>query len=295
MLLADTLALAVNYGYENIASLDAPAAFVAAVGYTLELYFDFSGYSDMAIGVGKMFGIEIPENFNSPYLAVSVKDFWKRWHMTLSRFLQTYVYFPLGGSRKGKLRTFVNTMITFLVSGLWHGANWTFVFWGFLHGLGVAAAGIAGNKKEGRVPQDKGTQNRALRFLCQLATFSYVCMAFVFFRADSIQDGFQLLSRIFSFHADGKLSQMAAAMEPSEIYIVTKALSLIAPSLVGAAQIAVMMFLLAVSFFVLSRKNTVQIIARKQISFGFTLWLAFLFAWSVISLSGVSTFVYFNF
>lgn len=295
VLLADTLALAVNYGYENIASLDAPAAFVAAVGYTLELYFDFSGYSDMAIGVGKMFGIEIPENFNSPYLAVSVKDFWKRWHMTLSRFLQTYVYFPLGGSRKGKLRTFVNTMITFLVSGLWHGANWTFVFWGFLHGLGVAAAGMAGNKKEGKSPQGKGTQNRALRLLCQLATFSYVCMAFVFFRADSIQDGFLLLSRIFSFRVDGKLSQMAAAMEPSEIYIVTKALSLIAPSLVGAAQIAAMMFLLAVSFFVLSRKNTVQLIERKQISFGFTLWLAFLFAWSVISLSGVSTFVYFNF
>ena len=295
VLLADTLALAVNYGYENIASLDAPAALVAAVGYTLELYFDFSGYSDMAIGVGKMFGIEIPENFNSPYLAVSVKDFWKRWHMTLSRFLQTYVYFPLGGSRKGKLRTFVNTMITFLVSGLWHGANWTFVFWGFLHGLGVAAAGMAGNKKEGKSPQGKGTQNRALRLLCQLATFSYVCMAFVFFRADSIQDGFLLLSRIFSFRVDGKLSQMAAAMEPSEIYIVTKALSLIAPSLVGAAQIAAMVFLLAVSFFVLSRKNTVQIIARKQISFGFTLWLAFLFAWSVISLSGVSTFVYFNF
>ena len=295
VLLADTLALAVNYGYENIAALDAPAALAAAVGYTLELYFDFSGYSDMAIGVGKMFRIEIPENFNSPYRATSVKDFWKRWHMTLSRFLQTYVYFPLGGSRKGKLRTFVNTMITFLVSGLWHGANWTFVFWGFLHGLGVAAAGMAGNKKEGKSPQGKGTQNRALRLLCQLATFSYVCMAFVFFRADSIQDGFLLLSRIFSFRVDGKLSQMAAAMEPSEIYIVTKALSLIAPSLVGAAQIAAMMFLLAVSFFVLSRKNTVQIIERKQISFGFTLWLAFLFAWSVISLSGVSTFVYFNF
>ena len=142
VLLADTLALAVNYGYENLASLDAPAALFAAVGYTLELYFDFSGYSDMAIGAGRLFGIEIPENFNSPYLAVSVKDFWRRWHMTLSRFLQTYVYFPLGGSRKGRLRTFLNTMITFLLSGLWHGASWTFVFWGFLHGLGVAAAGL---------------------------------------------------------------------------------------------------------------------------------------------------------
>ena len=301
VLLADTLALAVNYGYENIAALDAPAALAAAVGYTLELYFDFSGYSDMAIGVGKMFRIEIPENFNSPYRATSVKDFWKRWHMTLSRFLQTYVYFPLGGSRKGKLRTFVNTMITFLVSGLWHGANWTFIFWGFLHGLGVAAAGIVGNRKAsgeknaGRKLQDKGIRNRALRLLCQLATFAYVCMAFVFFRADSIQDGFLLLSRIFSFHVDGQLVQMAAAMEPSEIYIVTKALSLIAPSLVGAAQIAAMIFMLAVSFFVLTRKNTVQIISRKEISFRFTMWLAFLFAWSVISLSGVSTFVYFSF
>ena len=301
VLLADTLALAVNYGYENIAALDAPAALAAAVGYTLELYFDFSGYSDMAIGVGKMFRIEIPENFNSPYRATSVKDFWKRWHMTLSRFLQTYVYFPLGGSRKGKLRTFVNTMITFLVSGLWHGANWTFVFWGFLHGLGVAVAGIVGNRKASgdknaeRKLQDKGIRNRALRLLCQLATFAYVCMAFVFFRADSIQDGFLLLSRIFSFHVDGQLVQMAAAMEPSEIYIVTKALSLIAPSLVGAAQIAAMIFMLAVSFFVLTRKNTVQIISRKEISFRFTMWLAFLFAWSVISLSGVSTFVYFSF
>ena len=301
VLLADTLALAVNYGYENIAALDAPAALAAAVGYTLELYFDFSGYSDMAIGVGKMFRIEIPENFNSPYRATSVKDFWKRWHMTLSRFLQTYVYFPLGGSRKGKLRTFVNTMITFLVSGLWHGANWTFIFWGFLHGLGVAVAGIVGNRKAsgeknaGRKLQDKGIRNRALRLLCQLATFAYVCMAFVFFRADSIQDGFLLLSRIFSFHVDGQLVQMAAAMEPSEIYIVTKALSLIAPSLVGAAQIAAMIFMLAVSFFVLTRKNTVQIISRKEISFRFTMWLAFLFAWSVISLSGVSTFVYFSF
>ncbi len=301
VLLADTLALAVNYGYENIAALDAPAALAAAVGYTLELYFDFSGYSDMAIGVGKMFRIEIPENFNSPYRATSVKDFWKRWHMTLSRFLQTYVYFPLGGSRKGKLRTFVNTMITFLVSGLWHGANWTFIFWGFLHGLGVAAAGIVGNRKAsgeknaGRKLQGKGIRNRALRLLCQFATFAYVCMAFVFFRADSIQDGFLLLSRIFSFHVDGQLVQMAAAMEPSEIYIVTKALSLTAPSLVGAAQIVAMIFMLAVSFFVLTRKNTVQIISRKEISFRFTMWLAFLFAWSVISLSGVSTFVYFSF
>ena len=314
VLLADTLALAVNYGYENLASLDAPAALFAAVGYTLELYFDFSGYSDMAIGAGRLFGIEIPENFNSPYLAVSVKDFWRRWHMTLSRFLQTYVYFPLGGSRKGRFRTFLNTMITFLLSGLWHGANWTFVFWGFLHGLGVAAAGLAGasrrdknaGRRETAPPDSAGSRaqaapcgasfrNRAVRCLCQAATFAYVCLAFVFFRADSIGDGFLLLSRLFSFRADGQLFQMAAAMEPTEIYVVTKALSLVLPSLAGAAQLAVMLLVFGIGFFLLTRKNTAQIIERGTAGFRFTLWLAVLFVWSVISLSGVSTFVYFNF
>ncbi len=301
VLLADTLALAVNYGYENITLLDAPAALAAAVGYTLELYFDFSGYSDMAIGVGEMFRIDIPENFNSPYKAVSVKDFWRRWHITLSRFLQTYIYIPLGGSRKGRFRTFVNTMITFLISGLWHGANWTFVFWGFLHGLGVAAAGIGAEAGNGTVTTGNGAagidgkRKKARHILCQAATFAYVCMAFVFFRADSLQDGFHLLAKVFSFRVNGQLAQMAAAMEPSEIYIVTKALSLAAPSLVRAVQIIVLLLMLAVSFFVLSRKNTAQIIMRKTVSLRFTLWLAFLFAWSVISLSGVSTFVYFNF
>ena len=314
VLLADTLALAVNYGYENLASLDAPAALFAAVGYTLELYFDFSGYSDMAIGAGRLFGIEIPENFNSPYLAVSVKDFWRRWHMTLSRFLQTYVYFPLGGSRKGRLRTFLNTMITFLLSGLWHGASWTFVFWGFLHGLGVAAAGLGGasrrDKNAGRAeaaspdsagsraqaaPRGASFRNRAVRCLCQAATFAYVCLAFVFFRADSIGDGFLLLSRLFSFRADGQLFQMAAAMEPTEIYVVTKALSLVLPSLAGAAQLAAMLLVFGIGFFLLTRKNTAQIIERATVGFRFTLWLAVLFVWSVISLSGVSTFVYFNF
>ena len=268
----------------------------------------------MAIGAGRLFGIEIPENFNSPYLAVSVKDFWRRWHMTLSRFLQTYVYFPLGGSRKGRFRTFLNTMITFLLSGLWHGANWTFVFWGFLHGLGVAAAGLGGasrrDKNAGRAeaaspdsagsraqaaPRGASFRNRAVRCLCQAATFAYVCLAFVFFRADSIGDGFLLLSRLFSFRADGQLFQMAAAMEPTEIYVVTKALSLVLPSLAGAAQLAAMLLVFGIGFFLLTRKNTAQIIERGTVGFRFTLWLAVLFVWSVISLSGVSTFVYFNF
>ena len=282
VLLADTLARAVDYGYADIASLDSVSALVVAVFYTLELYFDFSGYSDMAVGAGSMFGISLPENFRSPYQALSVRDFWKRWHMTLSAFLQNYVYFPLGGSRRGRLRTCVNTMITFLVSGLWHGANWTFVFWGFLHGIGVMASG--------REPS-----GRWKRVLCRIGTFSYVCMAFVFFRADTLSDGFALLCRIFTGGVKGSLTAVAAAMEPTEIYVVTKALSMVAPALVGVAQVGVLFLMMAVCFLLLAGKRTQELAEREKISFGFTFLLAFLFAWSVISLSGVSTFVYFNF
>ena len=282
VLLADTLMLAVNYGYENIGSLDTVSALLTACFYTLELYFDFSGYSDMAIGVGKMFRITIPENFNSPYKAVSVKDFWKRWHITLSSFLQTYIYFPLGGSRRGKARTIINTLITFLISGLWHGANWTFVFWGLLHGIGVAfnSLKLFSIKK---------------KWLCRLFTFSYVCMAFVFFRADSLADGFHLLGRILSFQYNGSLVNLAAAMEPSEIYIVTKALSMMAPGLISLVQIGMMLLITIISAVVLTRSTAQQITEQKKITGRFTVALAFLFAWSVISLYGISSFVYFNF
>lgn len=282
VLLADTLALAVNYGYDNIASLDSISGLAVACFYTLELYFDFSGYSDMAIGIGKMFRITIPENFRSPYKAESVKDFWKRWHITLSSFLQTYVYFPLGGSRKGKARTILNTLITFLVSGLWHGANWTFVFWGLLHGIGVAFNSLELVKVR-------------KKWLARALTFTYICAAFVFFRADSMGDGFRIMGRIFSLEYNGSVMALAAAMEPSEIYLVTKALSMAAPGLVGIAQLAVMLVITGICVVVLAQKTTQQQVERKKITFSFTFGLAFLFVWSVLSLSGVSTFVYFNF
>ncbi len=110
--------------------LSSTDAFLVMLAYTFQLYFDFSGYCDMAMGISRMFNLELPLNFNSPYKALSPVEFWKRWHMTLTRFLRTYIYFPLGGSRKGSLRTYMNIMIVFLVSGFWHGAAWTFILWG---------------------------------------------------------------------------------------------------------------------------------------------------------------------
>ena len=111
------------------------AAWQGALAYTLQLYFDFSGYTDMAIGLARMFGVKLPVNFNSPYKAPRIIDFWRRWHMTLSRFLRDYLYIPLGGNRKGPARRYLNLMLTMLLGGLWHGAGWTYVVWGGLHGL----------------------------------------------------------------------------------------------------------------------------------------------------------------
>ena len=285
VLLADTLALGVNYGFSNIIYLDSTAALLVALMYTLELYFDFSGYSDMAVGIGRMFGIDLPENFNSPYKAATVKDFWRRWHMTLSNFLQNYVYISLGGNRKGKVRTCVNTMITFLVSGLWHGADWTFIFWGFLHGAGTIASGFI------KMEKMSGIKKKIL----QVLTFIYVCTAFVFFRADSMSDGFTLFRRIFAFEYYKSIIDVAAAMEPSEVYVVIKALSLIAPGYIYIVQILLMAIVLFVSWIVIRGKKTIEIAEKRELKSGFIFGLAFLFVWSILSMSGVSSFVYFDF
>ena len=130
VLLADTFGKAVNWGFGNIDSLDSINAFLVMLSYTFQIYFDFSGYCDMAVGIGKMMNIDFPVNFNSPYKALTITDFWDRWHITLTRFFTKYVYIPLGGNRKGKCRTYLNMMAVFLLSGIWHGANWTFILWG---------------------------------------------------------------------------------------------------------------------------------------------------------------------
>ncbi len=135
VIIADTLSPIVGYYFDTANSLTFVDALFACLCYTMQLYFDFSGYADMAIGCALFFNIQLPYNFNSPYKATSIQDFWRRWHMTLSRWLREYIYIPLGGSRKSENSTLLNLFITFLIGGIWHGANWTFIFWGFLHGL----------------------------------------------------------------------------------------------------------------------------------------------------------------
>ena len=187
LILAGTLG-ALTDGAFGLAEPDARVAWLGAVSYMLQIYFDFSGYSDMAIGAGQMFGFRTPENFNHPYIAGSITDFWRRWHISLSTWFKDYLYIPLGGNRKGKFRAALNKAIVFTLCGLWHGANWTYMVWGAWHGLLSALESvkkIAPKKPAGKV-------------LAHIYALLAVCLGFVMFRAASLQEGFAMIGAMFT-------------------------------------------------------------------------------------------------
>jgi alginate O-acetyltransferase complex protein AlgI len=197
VVLADTLAMVADplFHQASLAPLAAAQAWVAASAYTLQIYFDFSGYSDMAIGLGLMFGFQLPFNFNAPYVALSVRDFWRRWHMTLSRFLRDYLYIPLGGNRASQARQAVNVVVTMLLGGLWHGANWTFVVWGGLHGCALAVNHVWA-ARGWRLP----------RPAAWLLTLLFVMGCWVLFRASSFVEAGQILASMAGAHGLGRVS-----------------------------------------------------------------------------------------
>ncbi len=184
-------------------------AWAGALAYTFQLYFDFSGYSDMAIGIARMFNINLPLNFNSPYKAVNIIEFWRRWHMTLSRFLRDYLYFPLGGNRKGQPRRYVNLMITMLLGGLWHGAGWTFVAWGFMHGifLVINHAWHGLRRLLGSEPGSLGFPGRSVAWL---VTFLSVVVSWVMFRAESFESATNILQGMAGMNGFILPAQVAA-------------------------------------------------------------------------------------
>ncbi len=161
---------------------------VAIYGYAVQIFADFCGYTNIAIGIALLLGFVFPQNFDSPYAAVSLQDFWRRWHMTLSRWLRDYLYIPLGGNRKGRIATYRNLMLTMLLGGLWHGAAWTFVIWGGIHGVGLCVERALGWRPASRRAQWFG----------RILTFQIVCFAWIFFRADSLARAGQILERLFT-------------------------------------------------------------------------------------------------
>jgi alginate O-acetyltransferase complex protein AlgI len=196
VLLADTLAMLADPLFTKALGtpLSLAEAWAAAGSYTLQIYFDFSGYSDMAIGLGLMFGLRLPFNFDAPYRALSVRDFWRRWHMTLSRFLRDYLYIPLGGSRCGPIRQAVNVVATMLLGGLWHGANWTFVVWGGLHGIGLAVNHVW-DQRGFRLPWP----------IAWLLTMLFVMACWVLFRAPDFSTAGQVLASMTGAHGVGSI------------------------------------------------------------------------------------------
>lgn len=193
LVIADNIALLVDAVYSNPAEFHALTVVLAVAAYSMQIYCDFSGYSDMAVGCARVLGYELCRNFNLPYLSKNVTEFWKRWHISLSTWLQEYLYIPLGGNRKGTVRTYVNLMLTMLIGGLWHGAAWTFIIWGGLHGLALVVHKLW-------IKHRKGSSDSALGTACSiLLTFVFVSLAWVFFRAGSFKTAFLVFKAIFTW------------------------------------------------------------------------------------------------
>ena len=194
LLLADTAAVVADAVF-SAAIPDARLAWLGGICYSLQIYFDFSGYSDMAIGMGRMFGFSIKENFLFPYTADSIRDFWRKWHISLSTWFREYLYFPLGGSRCGRARAALNRLIVFFCTGLWHGANWTFVLWGIGHGL------LSSLEGSGIIPTERLQKSVPGRLFCRLYTLLSVMLLFTLFRADTVAQGFRMIAAMFRFRA----------------------------------------------------------------------------------------------
>ncbi|MBE5828754.1 MAG: MBOAT family protein [Butyrivibrio sp.] len=305
-ILADTLSKAVNYGFTNTYFLDTITVIFVMLAYTFQIYLDFSGYCDMAGGVSLMLGYELPMNFNSPYKAATSKELWQRWHMTLSRFFIKYVYIPLGGSRKGKVRTIINVLIVFVLSGLWHGAGWTYICWGLMQGVLVVwdDLGIVGvkNPSEGAAPKKQRYLLRKEplimipRALSNALTFIMFVISLVFFRSQDMAHALGMFNRAAYWTYPGFLYRTASQLAIGENYVLRQIfLRGNLPGGENAAYMITFIVLLLVSAFIMTRKNTSEIIKTSKMTTRTVLGYAIIFIWSFISLSNVSTFIYFQY
>lgn len=283
ILIADECGKIVDAGFTSVEALDTPGALLVMLLYTLQIFFDFSGYCDMAMGIGEMMNIKLPLNFDSPYKACSVKEFWRRWHMTLNVFLTNYVYIPLGGGRCKTAKKIRNTMIVFLFSGIWHGANWTFVLWGVMHGIMVSIENFKFVKK---IPKVFGWAY----------TFLFVNLAWVLFRSDSIAVAMQFYRRIFSKTYNGAVFNLIGNLYGFKLH----PFLLIAEQFGGynvarAVYVITAVLLVGIAIWLCTRPNARQWVTETKATRK-EMWLwAFVVSISVLSFSGVSTFLYFNF
>jgi D-alanyl-lipoteichoic acid acyltransferase DltB (MBOAT superfamily) len=280
VVIADTFALWATNGFDKAETLNLIEAWATSLSYTFQLYFDFSGYTDMALGVALLFNIRLPINFNSPYKATDIQDFWRRWHITLSRFLKDYIYIPLGGNRLGSFRTYSNLMATFILGGLWHGAGWTFIFWGFLHGLALVIH---------RVWQSLGF--RLWTWLAWFITFNFINIAWVFFRAKEWDDAMKVLGGMVGFGGVALPQFLASKLSCLSNYGVTF------DSWLGNIEgnTFTPFWILAGFLLILLFKNSNQWAKDFKANKKIAIFTVFVLSFGILSLTKVSEFLYFNF
>lgn len=275
VLIANNMALVADAAWKLIIGdrLEASVAmaWLGAISYTLQIYFDFSGYSDMAIGLGKIFGFDFPENFKHPYIATSLTEFWRRWHISLSSWFRDYVYIPLGGSRRGEARTYINLMIVWLLTGIWHGANYTFVVWGLLYGILLMIEKVLCAHKAIR------KQSLIQRIAGRIYTMIVVTLAWVIFRSDSINDAVIYILGMFG-RGSGKLVDrvFVAYLKQNICFYI--------PAIIGCMPI---LESLEIKF---GEKNPIY-----NVAFGATVLAGFVISVSYIINNGYNPFIYFNF
>jgi len=277
--IADSFAIWATQGFDMATKLNMVEGWITSLSYTFQLYFDFSGYTDMAIGVALLFNISLPKNFNSPYKATSIQDFWRRWHITLSGFLREYIYIPLGGNRKGEVHTYLNLFITFLLGGIWHGAGWTFVFWGMLHGVGLMI--------------HRGWQRVGFRLPTIVAwfiTFNFINIAWVFFRAKEWSDAIKVLSGMFGgvIALPSLLSTHLSFLSDSSMVTFGKW------SEVFYREPEIVAWIMGAFGVVLIFKNSMELRDRFKPTIG-SLVLTVIYLLSIFILYRKSEFIYFNF
>ncbi|MFC6465190.1 MBOAT family O-acyltransferase [Marinilactibacillus sp. GCM10026970] len=283
VIIADSFAVWANQGFSSSEPLPFLHAWIASLSYTFQLYYDFSGYSDMAIGIGLLFNIRLPLNFNSPYKSIHIQEFWQKWHITLSKFLTDYIYIPLGGNRKGLYRIYINIFLVFLISGIWHGSGWTFIIWGVCHGIASIIYRLWKKYSNYKLP----------KWFAWFITFQFVNFTWIIFRSNSINQAINLIL--------GMLGLNGIELGLLDVYdtnvgllsIVTLLESLLDISLAGSIQILILVFFVLIA--TLTFKNTYQ----KSIEFtnnkkeGVTTFI--ILSVSVLFLIRVTEFLYFNF
>jgi D-alanyl-lipoteichoic acid acyltransferase DltB (MBOAT superfamily) len=278
LVIADVFATVVDKVYDNAHSYVGLVFIIVTVMFAIEIYCDFSGYSDIATGCAKLFGIDLMTNFKSPYFSFSIKEFWSRWHISLSTWFRDYVYIPLGGNRVPRWRHCLNLLITFLVSGFWHGSSLTYILWGGIHGLlQIIETFIYPAKKNGEKVVHKK------HWWQLLVTFLFLCFTWIFFRADSIQDAFWVISRLF-WDASRPIN-----------YLKTAVICLDMPYL-SMFGMALSVVILGIYDYVSLKQDVIQLISKQHCFVRWSVYVLLLVVIALFSNKGIATeFIYFQF